>query len=158
MGFLKSDFFFHTYHWLWLGLATTTFFNQGSVVGNYLRTCGWPWILCPGQSGVFLLSPPKPIKARDWMFIALAQSQPCKAEGREAIRLFPLAVYDWSIVDLQCRVHLFYAAHRLSYTDPCLPFHMVFCDGLSLHNEYNSLCYIEGPCTLSIQYKIVFIC
>ena len=157
MGFLKSDFFFIRtvgLGWVW---RLPLFFNQGNVVGNSLRTCGWPWILCPGQSGVLLLPPPKPIKARDWMFIALAQSQPCKAEDRKAIHFFALSVYDWSIADFHSCVRLFCAAHQLSYTQPCLPFHMLFCDGLSLDIEYNSLCYIGGPCTLSTHVLYVYI-
>ena len=37
-------------------------------------------------------------------------------------------------------------------------FHIHFHDGLSQDIEYSSLCYIVGPCCLSILYLVACIC
>ena len=64
-------------------------------------------------------------------------------------------VFNWSIVDLQCRAHLCCTAKWLSYTHTDILFHVLFHDGLSQATEYSSLCYTVGPCCLSILYIIV---
>ena len=61
--------------------------------------------------------------------------------------------FNWSIVDLQCRV-----SFRCSALNISILFQILFPYGLLQNTEWSSLCYAVGPCWLSILYTVVCIC
>ena len=72
--------------------------------------------------------------------------------------LFFIYFFNWSIIDAQCHVSFRCMVQWLSCTiDKQIPFHTFFLYRLLQNIEYSSLCYVIGPCWLSILYTIVCI-
>ena len=72
----------------------------------------------------------------------------------ESIRIeffFNLLFFYWSIVDLQCHVS-FRSIYIMLYMYIYILFQIIFPCKLLQNIEYSSLCYIVGPCWLSILY------
>ena len=73
-------------------------------------------------------------------------------------KLFFNYFLNWSVVNLQCYVSFRCTAKWFSYTYTYILFQILFHYRLLQDIEYRSLCYIVGPCCLSILYIQVCIC